>query len=133
MGAPGSGRKPRTVFVAADDRPIFARQPGESDKAWQAFEAYRDLGAERSSEKVAKRFGKSHAIISRWSARWGWRARVEAWSLEQDRTARGAKLDAIAEMNRRQASLGQGLQQGDVLRDAFRSMGHECHQGTRHQ
>ena len=37
---------------------VWERQEGETAQAFQAFAAYRDMGAERSLAKVAQKVGK---------------------------------------------------------------------------
>jgi len=77
----------------------WSRQPGESARAFQAFEHYRDLGPERSVTKVAQALDKSRTLIGRWSSEHDWVSRVEG--LE----ARDAMLqhDAVQEHLRARA------------------------------
>jgi hypothetical protein len=56
----------------------FEQQPRESDKAFAAFKAYLEMGAERSTRAVGKQLGKSEGLIERWAARFDWRTRVQA-------------------------------------------------------
>ena len=51
----------------------------------------RDMGAERSLAKVAQKLGKSKALMERWSVRWQWGQRAEAWDAEFDRMVRDRK------------------------------------------
>lgn len=88
----------------------WERYPGEGSKAFAAFLRYRDMGVERSISKVAAEFGKSTALLQRWSSAWGWVSRVRAWESEQDRQKRLAEIIAIRAMAQRQARLGQLLQ-----------------------
>lgn len=57
----------------------FEQQPRESDKAFAAFSLYLSLGPERSLETVAQRFSKSSRLMKRWSAKFGWTSRVQAY------------------------------------------------------
>src|ERR1043166_2919076 len=57
----------------------FEQQNGESNKAFAAFSLYLSLGPQRSLAAVEQKLAKSHTIISRWSARWDWMARVKAY------------------------------------------------------
>jgi hypothetical protein len=61
------------------------RQKGESRQAFEAFGVYRDLGLHRSLVRTAQELGKNKALISRWSAKWRWVARVDAWDHEVQR------------------------------------------------
>jgi len=66
----------------------WERQKGEGKKAYQAFTAYLQMGTKRSHAKVAAQLRKSTALMNRWSRRWSWVARVEAWEAEQERIER---------------------------------------------
>ena len=57
----------------------FEQQPNESAKAFAAFNAYLQLGAQRSTQAVAKELAKSHQLIRRWSAKYGWVERANAY------------------------------------------------------
>ena len=54
-------------------------QKGESIPAFQAFAEYRDMGDSRSIEAVARSLAKSRTLIGRWSARWKWTERLQAF------------------------------------------------------
>lgn len=82
------------------DTPLpWERQPEESPQAWEAFVIYRDMlqlehdgriEGRRSHRQVAKRVGKHHALMSRWSERHQWKARVAAYDSDLDRDRRAA-------------------------------------------
>ncbi len=57
----------------------FEQQPRESAKAFAAFAIYLSLGPDRSLPLVAQRCNKSVSLMGRWSARFGWPARVQAY------------------------------------------------------
>lgn len=78
----------------------WSRQVGESSKAYEAFETYRDLGTQRSTRRVAEALSKSEAIVNRWSSRWGWPERARAW----DSVPSEAVAEAHADMARRIAA-----------------------------
>jgi hypothetical protein len=83
------------------------KDTSETDAAYQAFTTYRDMGLARSTAKVARVLGKSKTLMDRWSARWRWRMRVEAWDNDLDLERRVRMNDAIREMAERQASQAQ--------------------------
>jgi hypothetical protein len=57
----------------------FDQQPNESAKAFAAFNAYLQLGAQRSTAAVAKELQKSEQLIRRWCTRHRWVERCEAY------------------------------------------------------
>lgn len=89
--APGAA-KPEAdaspVDPAAPRRDPWEKQEGESAKAFEAFVIYRDLAEDRSQVKVAEALGKNITLMARWSSRWKWVERVDAWDREQDRLLR---------------------------------------------
>ena len=103
---------------------VYDRQAGESDKAFEAFAVYRDMGANRSHDAVAQKLSKSSTIISRWASQHGWRERVSAYDDYMDAQARKKfEADTIkrkADMLKRHALTGKILQQKgvDYLTDA---------------
>lgn len=58
------------------ETPIYNRLPTETTKAYEAFSVYRDMGPQRSHEKVSQVLGKSIALMNRWSRRYNWVERV---------------------------------------------------------
>lgn len=74
---------------------LWEQQAGETKKAFAAFCIYRDLGDERSTQKVATQLSKSLPLIKRWSSAYEWVNRVDAW----DRHLR-AQADARDEQRR---------------------------------
>lgn len=87
----------------------WERQKSESTKAFEAFCAYRDMGADRSLSKVARKLSKSKALLQRWSSAYGWVERIKAWDAEQDRAARQAQLDEIKKMRKRHADIATAM------------------------
>lgn len=76
---------------------------GESDKAFQAFTTYLEMGEDRSIRAVARSLGKSKTLMDRWSGQWRWVERVGAWQGHQAAEARRAELKAVREMRQRHA------------------------------
>lgn len=58
---------------------LWQRQAGESDKAFEAFTYYRDLGPQRSLDKLRLVLPKNRALLGRWSAKWAWVDRCTAY------------------------------------------------------
>ena len=69
------------------DKP-WERQKGESEKAYEAFVAYRDMGEKRTLIAVAEKLGKSDTLIRRWKDRWEWKERVRAYDNGLEKEAR---------------------------------------------
>lgn len=69
------------------------RRPGETSPAWAAFVVYRDMGAERSTARVAQELGKSKTLADRWSGANEWVARAAAWDAHLDAASQAAQLD----------------------------------------
>lgn len=94
MGGRGSGSKP-VDFTPAEGVDPWDAQPGESDKAFAAFVAYRDMGPDRAIRKVVKELGQKEryvSVLNKWSSAWGWVTRARAWDAHVDRAERQAVL-----------------------------------------
>ena len=83
----------------------WEQQPGESPKAFEAFNKYLLMGTERSLQKVAYELNKSTTMMAKWSSRWKWVERVAAWDIEQERQARNVQAEKILKMRERHANL----------------------------
>lgn len=93
--------------LGAEPEP-WAQQPRETNVAFDAFRAYRDMKpAKRSQARVAKELSKSKPLMGRWSSRWKWVRRARAWDGEQDRRKRMAQLVEVEKMGRRHAQQAQ--------------------------
>lgn len=76
----------------------------ETPKAFAAFCSYRDLGSQRSHEKVREKSGKSpgyERVIRRWSSRYDWVNRVTAWDNRLQEKVRVATEDALVAIEKR--------------------------------
>ena len=83
---------------------------GESSKAYQAFELYRDAGPDRSHERVASDCGKSVSLIRQWSAAHGWADRVRAFDEAAAVRASERALEDAATVRARQAKDAKEIQ-----------------------
>jgi hypothetical protein len=70
--------------MTLDTVKVWERTKGEGRKAYAAFCVYRDFGVARSQVKVSQELGKSETLVARWSVRWRWVARAEAFDQWQD-------------------------------------------------
>jgi hypothetical protein len=75
----------------------YEQQPGESAKAYAAFQAYLGMGPQRSTREVGRKLSKSGALIFRWSSRWRWGERVRAWDRDQAAKIKAAEDAALAQ------------------------------------
>lgn len=91
------------------------RRPDETDKAWIAFVAYRDLGAgKRTIAKATEALGRPTGYarsLEAWSGQHAWRERAAAYDGWVDRrTVQPAVARERAEMAERHLKLGRALQ-----------------------
>jgi hypothetical protein len=103
-----------TNYEWADPEP-WQRQPGESSRAFAAFQIYRDLPprersvfavAERLSYRISEARRKSRRPPGKlriWCSRWRWVARARAWDEELDRCQRETQQQARRDMAERHA------------------------------
>lgn len=85
-------------------------QPGETAKAFQAFEVYRDLGPDRSLVRLSQAHGKSIATVTEWSTRHDWQARVRAFDEFVAARAADKAVESAASIRARQAKHAQAMQ-----------------------
>lgn len=87
----------------------WERQEKESDKAFEAFVIYRDMGVSRSYSKVAEKLQKSDTLINRWGRTYNWTERAGAWDDELDKETQKAQRKEIAKMRQRHADLASQM------------------------
>lgn len=88
----------------------WERQKGETTKAFAAFVVYRNMQPlERSHAKTHRATGIPESTIAKWSAKYNWVKRVEAWDNEQDRQARAAQMEEIKSMRKNHANIASAM------------------------
>ena len=92
------------------DKP-WERQNGESEKAFEAFVIYRDMGQERTISAVVKQLEKSRSLIDRWKERWEWAERVRAYDNELEKEARAKAIKDRVKMTDRHINIAIQLQE----------------------
>lgn len=92
-------------------RQPWDRQRSETDPAWQAFAAYRDMPIPRSLRRCAADLRKDPSLIARWSSAHDWQDRTAAWDMEQDRQRREAQAVENVEAGKRHAQIAAGALQ----------------------
>ncbi|MGE3404356.1 MAG: hypothetical protein AB7K63_17325 [Vicinamibacterales bacterium] len=96
----------------------WERQPGESEKAYAAFLAYRNLeSGKRSIVKAAKAVGKSYHLLCRWSAQWSWLQRVGDYDRDLERQAHALVAKEIVDYRKRAAQQARNKAQILALPD----------------
>lgn len=70
------------------DRPIYEKLENETPKAWEAFCIYRNMGHNRTFERVRDQLGKSIPLLERWGRTYNWRERVNAFDIDQEAITR---------------------------------------------
>lgn len=87
--------------------PVWSRQPGETAKAFRAWQTYRDLDLyERSIKKAAAALGRRNtSVLEDWARRFRWQDRRAAWDLHVEDLAVRAQEHAVIEMNERHAHI----------------------------
>jgi hypothetical protein len=79
------------------DNPIWKRLPTDTDKSFEAFALYRDMGANRSLKTLSQKLAKSLPFLKEWSSKHDWVNRVAAFDASLDEK----NLDKNAERQER--------------------------------
>jgi hypothetical protein len=88
----------------------WERQVNESEQAYEAFTAYKDLGVKRSLRLVGEKTGKTKACIAQWSSKWGWVERIRAYDNHLARIDMQEKELKIQQALNRHAETGKDFQ-----------------------
>lgn len=109
-----------SVPAVIEERAAWEKRADESAKAFHAFALYRDLGPHRSLSKVARALVESgsaykttdaaETMLSRWSPKYRWVDRAEAYDMEVDARMREAREATMEVATRRHAQAGVVLQ-----------------------
>lgn len=75
------------------DPDAWARRPGETPRAYEAFRRYRDAGPTRNVAEMAEPSAR------RWAQAWSWAQRAAAWDDEVHRRNDAARLEQIRTMD----------------------------------
>ena len=71
--------------------------PNETQKAYEAWQAYLGMGEKRSQEAVAAKLKKSRQLLSRWAAKYKWTERLMSANHEDAERQNKAKEQAALE------------------------------------
>lgn len=89
---------------------IWERQPNESEKAYEAFKIYLNLGDNRTAQAVADELQKSYTLIRRWKDKYSWKDRAIAYDNSLVEEARKKAKKDIEAMNKRHITQALKLQ-----------------------
>jgi hypothetical protein len=117
---------PRDGVKATPDQMSYERLPGESARAFNAFRIFRDLGADRTVNKVRISLGKPDqhlAQLQKWSSQFAWLARAALYDAWIDRMRR-QEMEASIPLweGRRQDALRHNLELCAKLRERVEKM-----------
>ena len=85
-------------------------RPGETTKAYQAFEVYRGMGSGRTLDRACAMLGKSRGTVERWMIANEWTSRVRAFDEAAAEKAAGIALEDAATVRARQAQHAKAIQ-----------------------
>jgi hypothetical protein len=113
-----SKREPEQLIEA---KPLWERQPVETQKAYAAFLVYLNLtDSERTLAATAAALGRRpgyKSMLKDWASRWCWRKRLDAWQGHRDAEILAAKLEG----NKREA-IEMGPRQADEAKAIARAL-----------
>lgn len=100
-----TGKHPETgeEMAAGAAREPWRILPGESARAYAAFSAYRDMGPERSQQKLSALIGKNLGSLESWSLRHRWPERCRAFDEQAADLAATESLEDAVKVRIRQA------------------------------
>jgi len=87
---------------------LWDRQPGEGEKAWEAFRVYRDMEGRRSARgasEILRGDDATYGGMGNWSVKWHWLARVNAYDRHMDRMETEGRAMAVKLMAARHAMI----------------------------
>ncbi len=87
-----SKKKPQNKALSSQVIEIWDRRDTESEPAFAAFMAYREMGLDRSIRAVAAKLERSLTLIGGWSSKHDWPARAAAWDRQLDSANRSGQL-----------------------------------------
>lgn len=70
------------------DKPIYEKLETETQKAYEAFCMYRDMGSSRSIDRVAQDSTKTRSTIRLWCKEHNWVKRAEDYDIDREAIAR---------------------------------------------
>ena len=85
--------------------------PGEPGTSYAGFVTYREQRiGHRSLRRVAQRLGRARSLIERYSSRFGWVQRAQAWDVEQAQQRAADRATLEQEWVERHSDVGRRMQ-----------------------
>jgi hypothetical protein len=79
---------------------VWGRMPGETDRSYEAFEIYREMGSGRTMEGVREELVRRHGVERRWTTLRQWKVEyrwdARAWAFDRVRDREKMKGEALA-------------------------------------
>ena len=97
--------------IKGSNREPWERKHGETEKAFEAFLIYKNLGPGRTQIEVAQKLRKSISLIRRWASDWEWKNRVIAWDSDVEQKAKEAAQKELKAMILRHIKIGMAIQE----------------------
>lgn len=97
--------------VKGGTREPWERKHGETEKAFEAFLIYKNLGPGRTQIDVAQKLSKSVSLIRRWASEWEWKNRVIAWDSDVEQKAKEEAQKELKAMILRHIKIGMKIQE----------------------
>lgn len=88
----------------------------ESQKAFESFTVYRDMGPTRSLAKAGQKAGKKRHILEAWSSQFRWVERCDRYDEHMDRIALLEQEDTRRAMARRHIEVATGMLEKAIQR-----------------
>ena len=89
---------------------VWSRLKSDTSKSFEAFTIYRDMGKERTLERVSKELNKSMTLIGRWSSRHNWKERAKEYDKYLDSIKQKEKEEEIIRTLRNHTSISRAIQ-----------------------
>lgn len=102
----------RKTFMLDDERPLWERQYGETDSAWEWFVKYRDFGEGRNLAKVQRKYGAKESYnvqLQKWKTKYRWSERCMEFDREVDKRRQEERLKSVAKTTREMAAVAESM------------------------
>jgi hypothetical protein len=91
-----------------DTRALYERLDSETDKAWAAFQTYRDMSPYRRGIEALYEEYKATQLVE-WRREYQWEARATEWDRVRDKATRRAELEIISAIRKQSFEVARDL------------------------